>query len=66
MIIQITELYRRGWDKFELSGLAGANLLRIYEGAEIVSRELQASAATPIFDIYNKRPDLPAKLKDEL
>jgi len=62
----IAELYRRGWDKFELSGLAGANLLRVYEGAEMVSRELQASAATPIFDIYNKRPDLPAKLPDEL
>jgi len=66
MIIQIAELYRHGWDKFDLSGLVGTNLLHVYEGAEMVSREIRASGATPIFNIYDKRPDLPAKLKGEL
>ncbi|KAF7321385.1 Dipeptidase [Mycena kentingensis (nom. inval.)] len=41
------ELYRRGWNKHELTGLAGANLLRIFEGAEQVARELQAARDTP-------------------
>jgi membrane dipeptidase len=58
---QIAELYRRGWDKLELAGLAGANLLRVYEGAERVSRELQSSGATPVVDLYDKRPDLPTE-----
>lgn len=62
--MQIAELYRRGWDKYELTGLTGANLLRVYEGAESVSRELRSSGATPVFHLYDKRPDLP--VKDEL
>jgi membrane dipeptidase len=61
MIMQIAELYRRGWDKFELSGLTGANLLRVYGGAERVSRELQSSGATAVYDLYDKRPDLPVE-----
>lgn len=67
MVTQVAELYRRGWDRFELSGLTGANLLRVYEGAERVSRELQSSGATAVFDLYDKRHDLPAEQgKDEL
>jgi len=63
----IAELYKRGWNKFELSGLTGANLLRVFEGAERVSREFQSSGATPVLDLYDKRPDLPIELpKDEL
>jgi membrane dipeptidase len=63
----MAELYRRGWNKFELSGLTGANFLRVYEGAERVSRELQSLGATPVMDLYVKRPDLPVELpKDEL
>ncbi|KAJ7232772.1 membrane dipeptidase-domain-containing protein [Mycena haematopus] len=53
------ELYKRGWTKYELSGLAGANLLRVFEGAEKVSRELKAAGTAPAFDVYDKRTDLP-------
>lgn len=61
MVDQIAELYRRGWNKFELSGLTGANLLRIFEGAERVSAQLQTSGATPVFKLYDERPDLPTE-----
>lgn len=63
---QIAELYRRGWNKYELSGLTGANLLRVYKGAESVSSRLQESGATPVFDLYHKRPDLPTHIVEEL
>jgi membrane dipeptidase len=62
----IAELYRRGWNQYELSGLTGANLLRVYEGAESISRKLQHSGATPVFDLYYKRPDLPTNIPEEL
>ncbi|KAJ6495642.1 renal dipeptidase family, partial [Mycena vitilis] len=54
----IAELYTRGWNKFELAGLTGANLLRVFEGAEKVSRDLKAANTLPVFDIYDKRTDL--------
>lgn len=57
--VQITELYRRGWNKYELAGLTGGNLLRVLEGAEKVATELQAAGALPVFDLYKKRKDLP-------
>ncbi|KAJ6558490.1 membrane dipeptidase-domain-containing protein [Mycena vulgaris] len=53
------ELYTRGWTKSELAGLAGANLLRVFEGAEKVSRALRAANTPPVFDLYHKRTDLP-------
>jgi len=56
---QITELYRRGWNKYELAGLTGGNLLRVLEGAEKVATELQAAGTLPVFDLYKKRRDLP-------
>ncbi|KAJ7072556.1 membrane dipeptidase-domain-containing protein [Mycena amicta] len=52
------ELYRRGWTKYELAGLAGANLLRVFEGAEQTSRELKGANTLPVFDVYDKRTDL--------
>ncbi|KAJ6497811.1 membrane dipeptidase-domain-containing protein [Mycena sanguinolenta] len=52
------ELVKRGWTKNELSGLAGANLLRVFEGAEKVSAELKAAGTAPAFDVYDKRTDL--------
>lgn len=55
---QIAELYRRGWNKFALAGLTGANLLRVFEGAERVARLLQLAGTEPKFDVYNKRLDL--------
>ncbi|KAJ7188553.1 membrane dipeptidase-domain-containing protein [Mycena filopes] len=55
----IAELYTRGWTKYELAGLAGANLLRVFEGAEKVSQELRAAGTLPAFDVYPKRKDLP-------
>ncbi|KAG7090950.1 hypothetical protein E1B28_010020 [Marasmius oreades] len=58
----IAELYRRGWNKYELAGLTGSNMLRIFEGAERVSKQLQASGMTPVYDLYDKRPDLPRRV----
>ncbi|KAJ6593627.1 renal dipeptidase family [Mycena capillaripes] len=55
----IAELYSRGWNKYELAGLTGANLLRVFEGAEKVSRELKAANTPPVFDLYGKRTDIP-------
>ncbi|KAJ7078838.1 membrane dipeptidase-domain-containing protein [Mycena belliarum] len=56
------ELYTRGWTQHELEGLAGANLLRVFEGAERIARVLQAAGTLPAFDVYPKRTDLPPKL----
>ncbi|KAH7888424.1 membrane dipeptidase-domain-containing protein [Phlebopus sp. FC_14] len=57
----IAELYRRGWDKYELAGLTGGNLLRVFAGAEKVARELQAAGTPAVYDIYDKRDDLPLR-----
>ncbi|KAF4598481.1 hypothetical protein EYR38_006883 [Pleurotus pulmonarius] len=54
----IAELYKRGWNKYELAGLTGANFLRVFEGAERVARDIQISGRRPNFDLYKKRPDL--------
>ncbi|KAJ8468584.1 hypothetical protein ONZ45_g17195 [Pleurotus djamor] len=54
----IAELYKRGWNKYELAGLTGANFLRVFEGAERVARDIQLSGRHPNFDVYKKRPDL--------
>jgi len=62
----IAELYRRGWDKFELSGLTGTNLLRVFEGAENLSKRLQGSGLTPVFDTYYKRSDLLTTIPEDL
>ncbi|KAJ7647559.1 membrane dipeptidase-domain-containing protein, partial [Roridomyces roridus] len=52
------ELYTRGWSKTELTGLAGGNLLRVFEGAEEVSRHLQRAQTPPTFELYPKRTDM--------
>ncbi|KAF9564773.1 hypothetical protein CPC08DRAFT_630667 [Agrocybe pediades] len=57
----IAELYKRGWDKYELAGLTGGNLLRVFQGAEQVAKNLQAAGTPPVFDLYKKRPDLPVR-----
>ncbi|KDR75299.1 hypothetical protein GALMADRAFT_69280 [Galerina marginata CBS 339.88] len=54
----IAELYRRGWNKYELAGLTGGNLLRILEGAEQVAQELQEAGTPATFDLYKKRRDI--------
>ena len=56
---KIAELYRRGWNKYELAGLTGANFLRVFQGAEKVAKELQAAQTPPVFDLYSKRTDIP-------
>jgi len=53
------ELYKRGWSRSELAGLAGGNLLRVFEGAERVAKHLQSINTPPVMDLYDKRPDLP-------
>jgi len=55
----IAELYRRGWDKYELAGLTGGNLLRVFAAVENVARELQAAGTPAVYDIYDKREDMP-------
>ncbi|KAJ3772979.1 membrane dipeptidase-domain-containing protein [Lentinula raphanica] len=55
----IAELHSRGWSKYELAGLTGGNLLRVFEGAERVSRELKATGVQPVYDLYSKRTDIP-------
>jgi len=57
----IAELYRRGWDKYELAGLTGGNLLRVFAAVENVARELQAAGTPTVYDIYDKREDLPIR-----
>lgn len=64
--MQIAELYKRGWNKYELAGLTGANLLRVVEGAEKVSRELKAEGAGPVMELYERRGDLPMPKWDGL
>ncbi|OBZ67251.1 putative dipeptidase C3A11.10c [Grifola frondosa] len=54
----IAELYKRGWNRFELVGLTGRNLLRIMDKAERTAAELQTSGMVPIMALYDKRKDL--------
>jgi len=57
----IAVLYKRGWNKYELAGLTGGNLLRVLEGAERVAWDLQKRGTTPVYDVYDKRTDIPLK-----
>ncbi|CUA73839.1 membrane dipeptidase [Rhizoctonia solani] len=50
------ELYRRGWTRSELVGLASGNLLRVFEGAEAIARQL--SHLPPSMARYHNRTDL--------
>lgn len=56
--LKFAELYKRGWKSQELEGLAGGNVLRVYKGAEKVSREIQARGVAPHAEIYKARKDL--------
>lgn len=58
---QIAELYKRGWSKKELEGLTGQNLIRVFEGAEKVAKKLQAAGTQPVYDLYDKRTDIPRR-----
>ncbi|KAG6866671.1 hypothetical protein C0991_000781 [Blastosporella zonata] len=53
----IAELYRRGWNKYDLAALTGGNLLRVFEAAEKVSKQLQTKQE-PAYDLYEKRKDI--------
>ncbi|CDO69503.1 hypothetical protein BN946_scf184785.g8 [Trametes cinnabarina] len=54
----IAELYRRGWNSFDLAGLTGGNLLRVMEGAERVAWEQQRRRTPPVMARYEKRTDI--------
>ncbi|KAF8348181.1 membrane dipeptidase-domain-containing protein [Amanita rubescens] len=56
----IAKLYERGWNKYELAGLTGANILRVLQTAEDVAKELQDAHTEPIYDLYDERTDLPS------
>jgi membrane dipeptidase len=60
----IAELYRRGWNKYELAALTGGNLLRVFEGAERVAKQLQLAHTIPVYDLYDKRTDIPRHIED--
>ncbi|KAH8108608.1 GI20879, partial [Phellopilus nigrolimitatus] len=60
----IAELHARGWSHRELAGLAGGNLLRVFEGAERAAHVMQRAGARPAMEIYGKRPDLPVYRED--
>ncbi|KAF9467327.1 membrane dipeptidase-domain-containing protein [Collybia nuda] len=62
----IAELYTRGWSKYELAGLTGGNLLRVFEKVEKVAKELQDAGTSPVFDLYKERTDIPAFTHNEL
>ncbi|TFK92082.1 hypothetical protein K466DRAFT_481304 [Polyporus arcularius HHB13444] len=54
----VAELYRRGWNAFDLAGLTGGNLLRVMEGAERVAAQMQKAGIPPAATKYDKRTDL--------
>lgn len=56
--LQVAELHSRGWDKFDLAGFTGANLLRVMRGAEEVARQMRLEGVRPSMEIYEKREDL--------
>jgi len=54
------ELRKRNWTHRQLTGLAGANFLRVLENAEFIARSQAIKEGRgPNYDIYSKRPDLP-------
>lgn len=55
---QIAELHSRGWDKSDLAGFTGANLLRVMRGAEDVARQMRLEGVRPGMERYEKRTDL--------
>jgi len=63
---QVAELISRGWSKYDIAGFTGGNFLRVFEGAERVARELQEAGASPVYDLYKKRKDLPVRDGSEL
>ncbi|KAI0706086.1 membrane dipeptidase-domain-containing protein [Cytidiella melzeri] len=60
----IAELHKRGWSKRELEGLTGRNLIRVFKGAEKTAKKLQAAGTQPVYDLYDKRSDLPRKRQE--
>jgi membrane dipeptidase len=42
-----------------LAGVAGGNLLRVMKAMEDVGAELRKNGATPAYEIYEKREDIP-------
>jgi membrane dipeptidase len=56
--VQLAELRSRGWSKADLVGLAGGNLIRVWQGVEAVALRMQSGGVQPAFDVYDKREDL--------
>ncbi|KAG9104047.1 hypothetical protein FRC06_005944 [Ceratobasidium sp. 370] len=50
------ELIRRGWSREDLDGLASRNFLRVFQGAEVVARQM--SDVSPSYVLYDKRDKL--------
>lgn len=57
----VAELFRRGWNKYELAGLTGGNFLRIFAAVEDVAHKLQSEGALPVYDVYEEREDMPSR-----
>lgn len=60
----IAEMHSRGWNRFDLAGLTGRNLLRIMEAAERVSADLRSGGLKASMEIYDKRRDLGHQLEE--
>lgn len=61
---QVAELRKRGWKRHELEGFTGRNLIRVLAGAEEVAKKLQRAGTKPVFDLYDRRTDLPRRKHD--
>jgi membrane dipeptidase len=59
-------LFRRGWNKYDLAGLASGNIIRVIEKAEAVVEQMKKEGVQAAYDLYDKRKDLPVKLPTEL
>lgn len=65
-LTQFEILFRRGWNKYDLAGLAGGNILRVIEKADLVVAKMKADGMKPAYDIYEKRKDIPKRSTNEL
>jgi len=63
----IAELRKRKWNRRDLVGLTGGNLLRVLENAEAVARRMHFEEhREPDYAIYSKRRDMPIWRREEL
>ncbi|EIW81180.1 hypothetical protein CONPUDRAFT_104400 [Coniophora puteana RWD-64-598 SS2] len=60
----VAELHKRGWATEELAGFTSGNFLRVFARAEEVAQELKKSGMQPVYDLYDKRTDIPESVPE--